>query len=45
MNSLDVDLLDDISLNIPVFSSQDIWEDPDESDVQDFLECHLEDQV
>ena len=42
--SLDVDLLDDDVFGYSgVYVSSHYWEDPDDSDVQDFLECHLDD--
>ena len=44
VNSLNVDLLDDDVFQYSgVYVSRDTWENPDDSDVQDFLECHLED--
>lgn len=44
VNCLEVDLLDDGAFDYSgVYVSRDTWENPDDSDVQDFLECHLDD--
>ena len=44
VTSLDVDLFDDgVFIYSGVFVSRDAWENPTDSDIQDFLECELED--
>ena len=43
-DSLNVDMLDDEIFRFAgIFVHRDCWEKPDDSDVQDFLECQLED--